>query len=112
MVERTLLMAALVTTTLALPGVAARAAEPAGTDPVALVEEVSGKTGGIGFLDYLPIGKVLKLGSADRQLVHLPAVSAASAIAPWQSPPVGTSRHSILAAADLQRVWGRRWRPK
>jgi hypothetical protein len=69
MVERTLLMAALVTTTLALPGVATRAAEPAGTDPVALVEEISGKTGGIGFLDYLPVGKVLKLGSADRVVI-------------------------------------------
>jgi hypothetical protein len=38
-------------------------------DPVALVEEVSGTSAGIDFMDYLSAGKIFKLGSADKLVI-------------------------------------------
>src|SRR5580700_11021164 len=38
-------------------------------DPVALVEEVSGTSAGIDFMDYLSAGKILKLGSTDKLVI-------------------------------------------
>jgi hypothetical protein len=35
-------------------------------DPVALVEDVSGTSAGVGFMDYLTAGKTVKLGGSDR----------------------------------------------
>jgi hypothetical protein len=44
-------------------------AGPVGVDPVALVEDVTGKPPGVAFLDYLPLGKVVQLGAGDRLVI-------------------------------------------
>src|SRR5262245_21803471 len=37
--------------------------------PVAIVEEISGKAGGIEFMDYLRLGQVIHLGASDRVVI-------------------------------------------
>jgi len=52
-----------------LLGAASFAQPAAAGDPVAMVEDVSGKPMGVAVMDYLSTGKVIQLGAADRLVI-------------------------------------------
>src|SRR5262245_65920266 len=61
-------------TVLTTACVLASAVSAAGQVPVALVEDVNGKTAGVEFMDYLPVGKIIRLGQPDSiELGYLPS---------------------------------------